>query len=80
MKTEEGEVWAWGNNYSGQLGTGDTQDRNTPVKIESSIRFTQIHANRDSSYGIDSVFYGRIVLWILTLPFSTRSRPSLGMG
>ena len=32
LKTDGG-VWAWGNNYSGQLGDGSTIDRNTPVQV-----------------------------------------------
>jgi len=28
-----GLVWAWGNNYQGQLGDGTTRNRTTPVKV-----------------------------------------------
>lgn len=31
---ECGEVWAWGNNEYGQLGTGDTQPRAHPVHVK----------------------------------------------
>ena len=31
--SQEGRVWAWGSNESGQLGTGDTADSNWPVEI-----------------------------------------------
>ena len=30
---EDGTVWCWGNNESGQLGSGDNTNTNTPVKI-----------------------------------------------
>ena len=30
---ENGEVYSWGHNYCGQLGHGDTEDRNTPTLI-----------------------------------------------
>jgi alpha-tubulin suppressor-like RCC1 family protein/phosphodiesterase/alkaline phosphatase D-like protein len=29
-------VWAWGSNSSGQLGTGDTSDSNSPFKVKDS--------------------------------------------
>lgn len=33
--SESGQVWAWGNNEYGQLGTGDTQPRSTPVAVKN---------------------------------------------
>lgn len=33
--TEDGSLYVWGNNQQGKLGTGDTADKRTPVKIES---------------------------------------------
>lgn len=31
---ETGELWAWGNNEYGQLGTGDTQPRSSPISVK----------------------------------------------
>ncbi len=33
--TEDGSLYVWGNNQQGKLGTGDTADKRTPVKIKS---------------------------------------------
>jgi len=32
--TDDGILWAWGNNEYGQLGTGDTQPRSQPIRVE----------------------------------------------
>jgi alpha-tubulin suppressor-like RCC1 family protein len=32
--TEDGILWAWGNNEYGQLGIGDTQPRSQPIRVE----------------------------------------------
>jgi len=32
--TEDGILWAWGSNEYGQLGTGDTQPRSHPIRVE----------------------------------------------
>lgn len=31
---EDGNLWVWGNNEYGQLGTGDTQPRSQPVPVQ----------------------------------------------
>jgi alpha-tubulin suppressor-like RCC1 family protein len=36
LKTN-GSLWAWGTNYYGQLGLGDTMNRNTPTNISLAI-------------------------------------------
>jgi alpha-tubulin suppressor-like RCC1 family protein len=33
---EDGYVWAWGNNWCGQLGQGNTTPKSTPVKVKHS--------------------------------------------
>ncbi|TVU05773.1 hypothetical protein EJB05_48956 [Eragrostis curvula] len=44
--TEDGVLWAWGNNEYGQLGTGDTQPRSQPIRIEalSDVKLVDIAA------------------------------------
>lgn len=40
--TSDGNIWCWGNNASGQLGTGDTMPRSMPTRIDNSMLGTQI--------------------------------------
>lgn len=35
--TEDGTLWAWGNNDYGQIGDGTTEDRLSPVKIMDNV-------------------------------------------
>jgi alpha-tubulin suppressor-like RCC1 family protein len=35
----QGKLYAWGYNYSGQLGLGDEEDRTTPTLVDSRINF-----------------------------------------
>ncbi len=37
--SEDGECFVWGFNLFGQLGVGDTQDRNKPTLINHHIPF-----------------------------------------
>ena len=52
--TEDGEVYAFGNNSTGQLGLGDTKNRWVPTKIDSTHygnkNITQISAVRFHSF------------------------------
>lgn len=39
---EEGTLWAWGNNEYGQLGTGDTQPRSQPIRVNGLSGLTLV--------------------------------------
>jgi len=44
--TDDGILWAWGNNEYGQLGTGDTQPRSQPIRVEGLsdlLLVSQVH-------------------------------------
>ena len=41
-KTTTGEVYAWGNNYTGNLGTGNTKDQRAPIKINELANIENI--------------------------------------
>ena len=62
----EGQIYAWGYNYNGQLGNGDTTDSNTPVKVDTSgvlagKTISQISAGGAHSLALDSE--GQIYAW-----------------
>ena len=48
----DGNVWAWGANWSGQAGTGYHTDRNTPVKTLSLTGVVAIAAGADSLHTV----------------------------
>ncbi|GAB4155337.1 MAG: hypothetical protein Kow00107_05170 [Planctomycetota bacterium] len=50
--TEDGSVSAWGNNALGQLGTGDTQKRLVPVKVEGLAGVTAVSAGNGFSLAL----------------------------
>lgn len=56
--TNNGDVWAFGENSHGQLGYGSTNASSTPVKVDFSNtpqigRIIQISASANSSYALD---------------------------
>ena len=62
----EGQIYAWGYNYYGQLGNGDTTSSNTPVKVDTSgvlagKTISQISAGSNHSLALDSE--GQIYAW-----------------
>jgi len=65
-----GTVWAWGWNYSGQLGTGDNTNRTTPVPVFYGAR--AIAAGGDHSMALDAG--GNVYTW------GSNSNGQLGQG
>ena len=49
---EDDEVWCWGSNQSGQLGTGDIDDRRRPERTLGGLAFTAIRAAGDFTCGL----------------------------
>jgi len=61
--TQNGKVYSWGDNQSGQLGLGDTQTRYEPQPIEDLKPYTvmQILAVDGMSYALTS--HGQVYAW-----------------
>ena len=52
---DNGELWGWGNNISGQLGDGTTTQRNSPVSVVGGYTdWTQVSAGIRHSLGVRS--------------------------
>jgi alpha-tubulin suppressor-like RCC1 family protein len=49
---EDGSLWAWGNNTTGQLGDGTTTNRNSPVNILPNSKWISVAASSNTSFGI----------------------------
>ena len=48
---QDGSLWAWGHNGSGQLGDGTTTNRHTPVQIfRSNGTWVSVSANQDANF------------------------------
>lgn len=52
--TTSGQLLAWGDNSSGQLGVGDTIARSTPTAVLSSLTFKAIYANSKSCLALST--------------------------
>ena len=52
IKTD-GTLWAWGDNvYTGQLGTGNTTSRSSPVQVGSLTNWSKVSASKYASFAI----------------------------
>jgi alpha-tubulin suppressor-like RCC1 family protein len=49
---DDGTVWAWGSNSSGQVGDGTTEDRNAPVRVVDIEGATAIAAGGQQSLAV----------------------------
>ena len=56
-----GELYAWGSNTRGELGTGDLVDRYSPIRVEISSRCTAAAAGPGFSLAVD--VRGRLFGW-----------------
>ena len=52
---ENGHLYAWGFNSSGQLGNGNTTDQHTPVRVGTLTNVTKVVATGDMSQNGDTV-------------------------
>lgn len=52
--SDDGKLWAWGYNNSGQLGDGTALDKNTPIQIGSDNDWVAIGTGYYHSFGIKS--------------------------
>jgi alpha-tubulin suppressor-like RCC1 family protein len=59
--TSEGEVWAWGKNYSYQLGDGTTNDRHFPAKVEGLPPIDEISVG--SSFAMARTTDNYVYIW-----------------
>lgn len=59
---EDGLLWGWGTNGSGEVGNGTTTPQVEPVRIDvAGVTFTDVEASESSSYAIDRT--GRLWAW-----------------
>lgn len=50
----DGTLWAWGNNWTGQLGIGGTKNTTNAVQVGTSTNWTKIWAGGIQSVGLQS--------------------------
>ncbi len=58
---DDGTVFAWGNNGYGELGMGDTINRNVPIQIPGLSNIRKISAGAGIAFAIDSA--GKVWAW-----------------
>jgi alpha-tubulin suppressor-like RCC1 family protein len=50
----DGTVWAWGDNFYGQVGDGTTTERDTPVQVTGLTGVTSIAVGANNGYALKS--------------------------
>ncbi|MCL1993232.1 MAG: chromosome condensation regulator RCC1, partial [Spirochaetes bacterium] len=59
--TTNGELWAWGGNWAGQLGLGDDVARSVPARVGSANNWASVSTNGGSSFAITT--NGELFAW-----------------
>lgn len=59
----DGTVWAWGDNYLGQLGDGTYTDRSTPVQVTGLTNVTSISTGRAAEHVLALKSDGTVWSW-----------------
>jgi len=59
--TEGFPLYSWGSNPSGQLGQGDTSQRNVPTRVPGPENWVQVAQGAEGSFGINT--YGHLYGW-----------------
>jgi alpha-tubulin suppressor-like RCC1 family protein len=50
--TADGKLYAWGNNFSSQLGLNDTVNRSSPVQVSAGTSYTNVYAGTNYSIAL----------------------------
>ena len=61
--TRSGWTYSWGRNSHGQLGTGDTTDRNVPTKVKNSYAYRFVIARTGGSHSMGLSARGEVFVW-----------------
>jgi alpha-tubulin suppressor-like RCC1 family protein len=79
LRTEAGEVWCWGDNVRGSLGTGDTPtDFLTPQKIPTLTGVTELDASHRTACAIDGA--KQLYCWGANRRGNVMARPPQGLA
>lgn len=54
----EGNIWSYGQNYVGQLGLGDTDDRDVPFKITKIYRSPFVDKREEINFKVKDIYAG----------------------
>jgi hypothetical protein len=57
----DGVAYCWGENAAGQLGTGDTENRSVPTRVQTDVRFSSISTLRSHTCAVSQG--GEVYCW-----------------
>ena len=57
FETEDGVLWCWGNNESGQLGNGSLADSSEPIPVLDNVRYFDLGMEHSAAITFDGSLY-----------------------